>query len=505
VGDPLFLHRVSVAVLAVVAASGAPAQAQSVPVYQLRVPVQGLVASQPAAPEPVPVLVFQDAAGAALGSLAFPDTPVGSNSAPLSVTLKNTGNAELTLNTPPAFTAAPFSVSGTTCAVSVVFSPTAQQAFSGSLSTDSSIAPKTLPLSGTGTMVGVTRIVSGGHHTFVQKSDGTWSATGYNIAGQLGLGDTVNRSSFTKVPALTGATSLALGNQYTIAKLADGSWAAAGRNSEGQLGLGDTANRTSFTPVPGLANATQVIAVFNKSFARYADGTWAATGYNQHHSLGLPALNGIYTHFTAVPALNGATQVMASEISTFAKLADGTWLATGNNYYGQLGFGDRQSPRTSFTPVPPLAGAKQVVAGPNYTFVERANGDWASVGFNAYGQLGLGDTTNRYVLTTVPTLAGASQVRLSAHFVFAKLANDTWAGTGYNYHGQLGLGDTSNRLNFITVSALTGASEIVVGEYQAFAKLADGAWAATGNNSQGQLGLGDTAHRTSFTPYPVAQ
>lgn len=45
----------------------------------------------------------------------------------------------------------------------------------------------------------ITRIICGYFHTFLIKQDGTVWATGYNGYGQLGLGDTTGRSSFTQV------------------------------------------------------------------------------------------------------------------------------------------------------------------------------------------------------------------------------------------------------------------------------------------------------------------
>lgn len=110
-------------------------------------------------------VAYLDGADAPLAALAFPGTSVGSNSAALSVKIKNTGNANLVFTGPGVTVPAPFSLASNTCAsatvapsstcqVSVTFSPLAIQAYSGganllSAQTNASGAAA-LPLSGQG-------------------------------------------------------------------------------------------------------------------------------------------------------------------------------------------------------------------------------------------------------------------------------------------------------------------------------------------------------------------
>ena len=46
------------------------------------------------------------------------------------------------------------------------------------------------------------QVVGGGSHTMILAEDGTVFACGWNDYGQLGLGDSTNRNTFTAVPAL---------------------------------------------------------------------------------------------------------------------------------------------------------------------------------------------------------------------------------------------------------------------------------------------------------------
>ena len=75
-------------------------------------------------------------------------------------------------------------------------------------------------------------------------------ACGNNERGQLGLGDTTNRNTFTAVPALPDgkvAKQVVAGSCHTMILAEDGTVFACGENTYGQLGLGDTTHRITFT------------------------------------------------------------------------------------------------------------------------------------------------------------------------------------------------------------------------------------------------------------------
>jgi hypothetical protein len=90
-------------------------------------------------------------------------------------------------------------------------------------------------------------VAAGGYHTIGVKSDGTLWAWGYNGEGELGLGDTTQRTTPVQVGTETKWVSVAAGGYHTIGVKSDGTLWAWGYNGEGELGLGDTTDRT--TPV----------------------------------------------------------------------------------------------------------------------------------------------------------------------------------------------------------------------------------------------------------------
>merc|ERR1711965_172237 len=97
------------------------------------------------------------------------------------------------------------------------------------------------------------QVIAGYSHTMILAEDGTGFACGGNGHGQLGLGDTTDRNTFTAVPALPDgkvAKQVIAGSGHTMILAEDVTVSACGINSHGQLGLGDTTNRNSFTVVP---------------------------------------------------------------------------------------------------------------------------------------------------------------------------------------------------------------------------------------------------------------
>ena len=70
-------------------------------------------------------------------------------------------------------------------------------------------------------------------------------------------------------------------------------------------------------------------------------------------------------------------------------------------------------------------------------------GNLWSFGYNYYGQLGLGDSTNKNAPKMINTLKDVKQISYGCcgyHF-FAKNSQNQLFVAGYNYYGQLGTGD----------------------------------------------------------------
>ena len=112
-------------------------------------------------------------------------------------------------------------------------------------------------------------------------------AWGYNGDGQLGLGDTTNRSSPVQVGALDSWEQAASGENHTLVTKIDGTLWAWGDNFRGQLGQGDTTDRNSPVQVGALTTWLQVAGGYSFSLATTTDGKLYAWGYNGLGNLGL--------------------------------------------------------------------------------------------------------------------------------------------------------------------------------------------------------------------------
>ena len=88
------------------------------------------------------------------------------------------------------------------------------------------------------------------YNAFILKNNGTLWGCGKNDYGQLGLGDTTNRTTFTQVTTNTDdIKSVSCGAYHTLILKNDGALWGCGNNEYGQLGLGDTNNRNTYIQV----------------------------------------------------------------------------------------------------------------------------------------------------------------------------------------------------------------------------------------------------------------
>jgi alpha-tubulin suppressor-like RCC1 family protein len=201
------------------------------------------------------------------------------------------------------------------------------------------------------------QVDAGGNHIVAIKTDGTLWTWGRNNNGQLGVNDTINRS--TPVQVFGNATNwkqVSCGNDHIGAIKTDGTLWTFGRNSVGQLGVNDTTNR--LTPIPtstGGTNWKQVSCGYNFTSAIKTDGTLWSWGWNAYGQLGVNDSGGTLNRTTPVTTFAGGTnwkQISCGYSHTSAIKTDGTLWVWGRNNNGQLGVNDttqRNTPITAFT------------------------------------------------------------------------------------------------------------------------------------------------------------
>ena len=337
---------------------------------------------------------------------------------------------------------------------------------------------------------------------FRQGNLWVWGRNSYNSSGPLGTNDATDRN--TPVTTFAGGSnwkqvgSGAVGT-FSAAIKTDGTLWTWGWNPNGALGTDDVTSRS--TPVPtfdGGTNWKQVFVSYLYCAAIKTDGTLWTWGGNGQGQLGI---NDSTIRATPVTTIAGGTnwkQVSAGGYHCAAIKTDGTLWTWGYNAYGQLGINDTTD---RSTPVTTFAGGtnwKQVSGGQGHTAAIKTDGTLWTWGRNTEVELGINDTTNRN--TPVTTFAGGTNWKqVSTNFFnTAAIKTDgtlwTW---GYNGNGQVGDNTTTDRSIPVTTFAGGTNWKQVSGGLHTVAIKTDGTLWVWGRNGYGQLGINDNTNRAT--------
>ena len=304
----------------------------------------------------------------------------------------------------------------------------------------------------------IKQVYCGYSHTFILKNDGTLWGTGNNYSGQLGLGDGHDRYAFTQITTNTdNIKDVYCGGSYTIILKNDGTLWGCGANGSGQLGLGDTTNRTTFTQVTTNAdNIKSVCCGSSHTLILKNDGTVWGCGHNGYGELGLGNNTNKNTFTQITTNINDIKEIYCGGSHTFMLKNDSTLWGCGYNYNGQLGLGDSDD-RYTFTEIATNANnIKSICCGSHHTLILKNDGSLWGTGRNNCSQLGLGDTTDRTIFTQVTTnINNIKEIYCGAHHAFILKNDGTLWGTGRNDFGNLGLKDTNYRTTFTQIATNT--------------------------------------------------
>ncbi|MDR2152807.1 MAG: hypothetical protein LBO72_08300 [Helicobacteraceae bacterium] len=358
----------------------------------------------------------------------------------------------------------------------------------------------------------IVAIAAGKEHSLALDSRGKVYATGNGDDNRLGLGDIDNRYIFTPVGSLKAKNivAIATGDAHSLALDSNGKVYATGTGTYGPgLGFGDYKNRKTFTPVSSLKDKNIVAIATGKehSLALDGEGKVYVAGYNGSGQLGFGRNSrDTFTTFTVLNDKN-IVAIAAGKEHSLALDSEGKLYATGENEEGQLGLGNDDEVY-DFTPVSFFSSSAIVgiATGYNHSLALSSDGIVYATGDNKYGQLGFGVVGYRRIFSAVPSLRDKNITRVAAGD-FHSLALDSDGkvyATGWNKYGQLGLSDANDRDVFTLVSSLEDKKivAIVAGERHSLALTSDGKVYATGDNEYGQLGLGDCGdenNRKTFT------
>jgi alpha-tubulin suppressor-like RCC1 family protein len=344
-------------------------------------------------------------------------------------------------------------------------------------------------------------VASGAGHSLALKSDGTLRAWGQNSHGQVGDGAKADKTVPVRIGKDTNWVAIAAGRDHSLALKSDGTLWAWGNNSHGQLGNGTKEDK--IVPVR-IGKDTSWIAIEAgdlHSVGLKSDGTLWAWGNNAHGQLG----DGTKIDKTS-PVQIGKdgvwARVSAGAFHTVALQKDMTLWAWGDNSHGQLGDGTRL-PKTAPVRIGTEAKWFAVSAGDYHTVaLNLCDGCWATYslwawGFNKYGQLGDGTTTDRTSPVRIGTDTLWTKVSAGGHHAVALKKDGTLWAWGFNNRGQVGDGTTENRNSPVRIGTEMKWVSISAGAAHSLAmKLDDTLW-SWGESDHGQLGDGSRSVRTA--------
>jgi len=321
--------------------------------------------------------------------------------------------------------------------------------------------------------------------------------------------------------ALNGLSNISAGTIYFVdseripyIKKSDGTWViidpslhavqvdnlyAWGNNNSGNLGDNTTTNRSSPVSVVGGFTDWVQVSGGSHSLGLRANGTAWAWGNNNYGRLGDNTTTNRSSPVSVVGGFTDWVQISGGYYHSLGLRANGTAWAWGYNRFGQLGDGtttDRSSP------VSVVGGFTDWVQVSSTTFHSlgvRANGTAWAWGYNGSGRLGDG-TTVASRLSPVSVVGGFTdwvQVDAGGAHSLGVRANGTAWAWGFNSTGQLGDGTTTSRSSPVSVvGGFTDWVQVSAGSHSLGLRANGTAW-AWGANGNGRLGDGTTTNRSS--------
>ncbi len=297
-------------------------------------------------------------------------------------------------------------------------------------------------------MSNVKSVAVGYDHTVVLTTDGKVYAWGNNSNGQLGDGSTTGRTTPMQLVGtdISNIRAIDAGFKYTVALRSDGTIWTWGYNNKGQLGNGTQTDNYTPRQVAALAGSAMVsvAAGYDHALCARNDGTVWAWGNNNNGQLG----NATTTDSPVPVQVSGlatTSAVAAGNLYSLALLSNGSVQAWGHNTLGELGDGTTTN-RSTAVQVLNLASTVSIVAGHDHGVAQLTNGTVWTWGNNSNGQLGDNSITGRAVPQQVPSLSGAVAIAAGQNDTLALLkTNDALWAWGWNLYGQLGDGTTTER------------------------------------------------------------
>jgi alpha-tubulin suppressor-like RCC1 family protein len=345
-----------------------------------------------------------------------------------------------------------------------------------------------------------TAISAGVVHTCALTSTGAVKCWGDDEYGEVGDGTTVNKTTPVGVSGLSsGVTAISAGAFHTCALTSTGAVKCWGDDEYGEVGDGTTVNKTTPVAVSGLSSGvTAISAGAYHTCALTSAGAVKCWGENEYGELGDGTTVNTTTPVAVSGLSSGVTAISAGAYHTCALTSAGAVKCWGENGDGQLGDGTTTNTTTPVNVLGLSSGVTAISAGALHTCALTSAGAVKCWGYNRFGEVGDGTTTNIAEPVAVSGLSSGvtaiSAGELHTCALTSASAVECW---GDNERGEVGDGTTTNKTTPVAVSGLSsGVAAISAGGLHTCALTSAGAVECWGYNEYGELGDGTTTSTT---------
>jgi hypothetical protein len=320
---------------------------------------------------------------------------------------------------------------------------------------DGTTVNKSSPVSVVGGFTDWIQVSGGTNHSLGLRANGTAWAWGNGIAGRLGDGTTVNKSSpVSVVGGFTDWIQVSGGGFHNLGLRANGTAWAWGQGGNGQLGNGATIARSSpVSVVGGYTDWIQVSGGEYHSLGVRANGTAWAWGLGNDGRLGDGTAVQKLSPVSVIGGFTDWIQVSGGTHSLGLR-ANGTAWAWGPGADGRLGDDTIVNKSSPVSVVGGFTDWIQVSGGISHSLGIRANGTawaWGSNGSGGFGRLGDGTVVSRS--SPVSVVGGFTdwiQVSGTFHSIGLRANGTAWA-WGINSSGQIGDGTVVDKSSPVSV------------------------------------------------------
>ena len=335
-------------------------------------------------------------------------------------------------------------------------------------------------------------------------------ASGSNSSLQMALGAVEKVHEPRVMEHMADAQYIEAGLYCTLIVHADGSVEGCGKGSNGRLGLGDSDNRSTLTRITTFPEG---VKIFQISQAKSGDGhSLAITNTGQVYSWGEGSYgrlgHGDTISIKSPKLVEALKDVVVVQVSSGARHSaavteDGVLYTWGSGTDGKLGHGNTES---AYTPkvLSAVSKAVWVACASSHTLAIAEGGSKVySWGGGSYGKLGHGNTNSQNTPRVIEALKSYQCMKVVAGSNYSAVLTSTGQILTMGNSAACGAG-TSEPKRYTPAPVLGLSEEHIIdisgGDTMMLALTLRGEVYSWGSNSMGQVGQGTSVGSTVSTP-----